>query len=64
MLYELLTGQKPFVGPTPVAYVLAGRRFTVQTALIAFAAWQLLTLGLPTLYALVDRRRRMAEVQP
>ena len=60
------TGVAPptLAGTTPVAYVLAGRRFTAQTALIAFAAWQLLTLGLPTLYALVDRRRRMAEVQP
>ena len=30
-------------------------------ALLAFAVWQLLTLGIPTLYALVDRRRRLAQ---
>jgi hypothetical protein len=43
----------------PVAYVLAGRRFTARTALLGFATWQLLSLGLPTLYALVERRRRL-----
>jgi len=44
----------------PVSYVLAGRRFSPRTALLAFAVWQLLTLGVPTLYALVERRRRLA----
>lgn len=48
--------------PAPVAYVLAGRRFTAQTALVAFAVWQVLSLGIPTLYALVERRRRLARV--
>jgi hypothetical protein len=57
------TGAAPTVAPTqPVAYVLAGRRFSAQTALLAFAVWQLLTLGIPTLYALVERRRRLAAV--
>ncbi|MDP9183236.1 MAG: hypothetical protein M3P04_10730, partial [Actinomycetota bacterium] len=51
----------PMVAPTsPVAYVLAGQRLTARTALIAFAVWQLLSLGIPTLYALVERRRRLA----
>jgi hypothetical protein len=51
----------PTVLPTqPVAYVVGGRRFSARTALLAFAVWQLLTLGIPTLYALVERRRRLA----
>ena len=51
----------PTVAPTqPVAYVVVGRRFSARTALLAFAVWQLLTLGIPTLYALVERRRRLA----
>jgi hypothetical protein len=53
----------PTVAPTsPVAYVLAGRRLSARTALVAFAVWQLLSLGIPTLYALVERRRRLALV--
>jgi hypothetical protein len=40
--------------------VLAGRRVTARTAVIAFAVWQMLSLGTPTLYALVERRRRLA----
>jgi hypothetical protein len=44
----------------PVSYVLGGHRFSGQDALIAFAIWQLLSLSVPTLYALVDRRRRLA----
>jgi hypothetical protein len=43
-----------------VSYVVAGHRFTARTALVAFGVWQLLSLGMPTLYALVDRRRRLA----
>jgi hypothetical protein len=50
----------PTVAGTPVSYVVAGHRFTARTALAAFAVWQLLTLGMPTLYALVERRRRLA----
>jgi hypothetical protein len=53
---------RPVVAPAalPVSYVLRGHRFTAQAALIAFAIWQLLSLSVPTLYALVDRRRRLA----
>jgi len=43
----------------PVSYELAGRRFSARTALLGFATWQLLSLGVPTLYALVERRRRL-----
>jgi hypothetical protein len=50
----------PTLAGSPVSYVLAGHRFTARTALVAFAAWQLISLGMPTLYALVDRRRRLA----
>jgi hypothetical protein len=50
----------PTLAGSPVSYVVAGHRFTARTALAAFAVWQLLTLGMPTLYALVDRRRRLA----
>ena len=54
------TGTAPTVVPTqPVSYVLAGQRFSDRTALLAFAVWQLLTLGVPTMYALVERRRRL-----
>jgi hypothetical protein len=55
----------PTVAPTtPVAYVLAGRRLSVRTAIVAFAAWQLLSLGIPTGYALVERRRRLTRPVP
>jgi hypothetical protein len=50
----------PELAGRSVGYVLAGHRFTARAALAAFAAWQVLTLGLPTLYALVERRRRAA----
>lgn len=50
----------PTVAGAPASYVLAGRRFSARTALIAFGAWQVLSLGMPTLYALVERRRRLA----
>jgi hypothetical protein len=45
---------------SPRAFVLAGRRISARTALAAFAGWQLLSLGTATLYALVERRRRLA----
>ncbi|HUR51037.1 MAG TPA: hypothetical protein VMZ11_02825 [Mycobacteriales bacterium] len=54
----------PTVAANPVSYLVAGHRFTARTALIAFAAWQVLSLGMPTLYALVDRRRRLMGVVP
>lgn len=44
--------------PVPAAVEVAGRRLSATTALAAFAAWQFLSLGTATLYALVDRRRR------
>jgi hypothetical protein len=56
------TGISPTVAPAaPASYVLVGRRFTAQAALLAFAVWQILTLGIPTMYALVERRRRLAQ---
>jgi hypothetical protein len=45
---------------SPAAYLVGGRRMTAATALAAFAVWQFLSLGTATLYALVERRRRMA----
>lgn len=41
------------------AFVVSGRRISAQLALIAFAGWQLLSLGSATLYAFVERRRRL-----
>jgi hypothetical protein len=54
-------GQAPQVlAPAqPVAFVVQGRRISAQTALIAFAGWQLLSLGTATLYGFVERRRRL-----
>ncbi|GAC1445670.1 MAG: hypothetical protein NVSMB55_27910 [Mycobacteriales bacterium] len=43
----------------PARFVLAGRQISVAAALAAFAAWQFLSLGTATLYALVERRRRL-----
>lgn len=48
--------------PVPAALVVAGNRLSPAAALAAFAVWQFLSLGTATLYALVDRRRRLAEV--
>ena len=57
------TSAGPTIAPTrPVSYVVGGRRFSARTALLAFAVWQLLTLGVPTMYALVERRRRLGAV--
>jgi hypothetical protein len=59
------TAAGPTIAPAqPVAYVVAGRRFSARAALLAFAVWQLLTLGIPTMYALVERRRRVADPVP
>ena len=46
----------------PASLVVAGRSISAIVALSAFAVWQFLSLGTATLYALVDRRRRLAEV--
>jgi hypothetical protein len=42
------------------AFLVGGRRLSAATALAAFAVWQFLSLGTATLYALVERRRRLA----
>jgi pilus assembly protein FimV len=44
----------------PASFLVGGRRLSASVALAAFAIWQFLSLGTATLYALVDRRRRMA----
>jgi hypothetical protein len=44
---------------TAAAFVVGGRQLSAQTAVIAFAGWQLVSLGTATLYAFVDRRRRL-----
>ena len=41
------------------SFLLGGRRVSYRMALIGFAAWQLLSLGSATLYAFVERRRRL-----
>ncbi len=41
--------------------LVAGRQMPAAAALAAFGVWQLLTLSTATLYALVDRRRRLEE---
>lgn len=43
--------------------VVAGRTVPAVAALAAFGVWQLLTLSTTTLYAFVDRRRRLEEEQ-
>jgi hypothetical protein len=54
-------GPAPSLAPEPVAsYQVLGRRFSPTAALAAFGVWQFLTLGSVSLYALVDRRRRLA----
>ena len=54
-------GPPQIAGPVTSAtgFVLAGRRISARTALAAFAAWQLVGLGTATLYAFVERRRRL-----
>lgn len=45
--------------PAPARYLeIVGRRLTILEVLLAFALWQLLTMGGPTLTTLVRRRRR------
>jgi hypothetical protein len=44
------------------AFVIRGRRISASTALIAFAGWQLVSLATATLYAFVERRRRLAQL--
>ena len=53
--------QQPQVaGPTQAtAFEVRGRRITDKTALLAFAGWQVLSLGTATLYGFVERRRRL-----
>lgn len=43
----------------PASLVVAGRELPAEVVLAAFAAWQFLSLGTATLYAVVDRRRRL-----
>jgi hypothetical protein len=54
--------QAPTVAPAtaPASFLVAGRRLSAAATLAAFAVWQFLTLGTATLYAVVDRRRRVA----
>ena len=56
--------QPPQVAPTslPAAFLVSGRRVSAQTALLAFAGWQFLSLGTATLYAFVERRRRVLQL--
>jgi hypothetical protein len=57
-------GPAPLVA-SPRSYVVAGHRVSAVAAFAAFAAWQLITMAMTTLYALADRRRRAAvEVEP
>jgi hypothetical protein len=56
-------GQPPQVAPSQAtAFEIRGRRVSAQTALIAFAGWQLLSLGTATLYGFVERRRRLVQL--
>ena len=53
--------QQPQVaGPAQAAaFEVRGRRISDKTALLAFAGWQILSLGTATLYGFVERRRRL-----
>lgn len=53
--------QAPQVAPPSqaAAFEVRGRRISARTALVAFAGWQLLSLGTATLYGFVERRRRL-----
>lgn len=53
----------PELAPAGSVVQIAGRRVSVVAALAAFGIWQLLALSTTTLYALVDRRRRLQEAQ-
>ena len=53
---------QPLLAPPttfPAAFVLGGHRISARTALLAFAVWQLVSLATATLYAFVERRRRL-----
>ncbi|MCU1593028.1 MAG: hypothetical protein JWO12_420, partial [Frankiales bacterium] len=56
-------GTAPVVAPptqlVQTSFTVAGRRISGRTALVAFAGWQMLSLGSATLYAFVERRRRL-----
>ena len=55
-------GPEPVVAlPTtlPASVTVAGRQVSAVVALAAFAVWQFLSLGTATLYAVVERRRRI-----
>ncbi len=56
---SVAAGPPPAVATAPAAFTLAGRSLSAAAALAAFAVWQFLSLGTATLYALVERRRRM-----
>ncbi|MCU1600268.1 MAG: hypothetical protein JWO22_977 [Frankiales bacterium] len=45
-----------------VAFEVNGRRISDKTALLAFAGWQMLSLGTATLYGFVERRRRLVQL--
>jgi hypothetical protein len=51
---------QPMVGGRRLIRV-AGRTMSATTALGAFGCWQLLALSGATLYALVERRRRLLD---
>ena len=59
----LTGGAAPTVAPpgqlVQTSFTVAGRRISARTALVAFAGWQMLSLGCATLYAFVERRRRL-----
>ena len=54
-----LGGQLPSVSRGGRQVRVAGYRMSAATALGAFGCWQLLSLSSATLYAIVDRRRRL-----
>ena len=56
---SVAAGPAPTIAIAPAAFTVAGRAVSAAAALAAFAVWQFLSLGTATLYALVERRRRM-----
>jgi hypothetical protein len=51
---------RPVVAAPPATLVVGGRTLPAAVVLAAFAVWQFLTLGTATLYAVVERRRRIS----
>ncbi|MCW2608185.1 MAG: hypothetical protein JWO60_2878, partial [Frankiales bacterium] len=47
----------------PRTVLVAGRRVPATALLGGFAAWQFLSLSTATLYAFVERRRRLAQLE-